>query len=688
MSKLGKIGGGFDFLEHFGLGSGFWHGFGHGNRGPAPKPTTELPELALTPAYPPLTALYGDQISEKVFLLKDLNGDGDTLDAGEIGVYFDATNESGLPAPSENVFAIHQAENGAVYLSEGTTDSVYVTRDLNGDGDANDAGEAQVWFSKDNAGGLQLPTPNGVSSDASGAVYVSNAGTASLPDDAIYRTVDLNQDGDANDLGEATRWVDLKTLNLKSSAFDLSFSGNVAYLADTVGSDTDVVYRLEDANGNNVIDDGEAKVFIADGNPFGVTVDLAIAAQNGSVYTWDYSATAAGSSRVFKLTDLNGSGDIDEAGEVQQVWDMSFLPAGFSNSFGFSIAAGANGDVLITSYSSQSSGASARNVVRLSDLNGDGDFMDQDETVVTVSNALDPASGERPRSVAFYDDGAATPHPNTYHEGGAAVHFAADLTVGDADSKFLGGAVVQITKGLDADYDRLGVDLGNCSSIKASYDQDSGTLTLQGYASVAEYQSVLQSLYFDSRVDDPDEALRHVTIAVFDERGETGAGNTVATTIAVESDDALKTLFGTERNDRTNGGADDDQILGGGGNDTITGKGGNDRLFGEEGNDSLLGGDGNDVLCGGEGYDKLQGGQGADHFLFSGTSGTDVITDFDVFEDQIEFDGITYKGLAIHSLAEADAAGAARSVGCDTTVFTFDNNATLIVTEQHGYAIV
>ncbi|WP_374385057.1 calcium-binding protein [Dongia sp.] len=693
MGKAGKSGfGGKDFFGHgwsnWGSG-GFWHAFHHngGSHMPKPKPTVETPELSLAPAYQPLTALYGDQLARKVFLIKDRNGDGDTLDAGEHSVYFDASNQSGLASPTDNVYAIHQAKDGAVYIADGEDDAVYVTRDLNHDGDANDAGEAQVWFSRDNAGGLQLPTPNGVSTDAAGIVYVVNAGTASQPDDAIYRTVDLNHDGDANDAGEATRWVDLKTLNLSSSAFDLSFTGNVAFLADTVGGDTDRIYRLEDKNGNNVIDAGEAKVFIADGNAFGVTMDLAVAAQNGSVFTWDYSATAAGSSRVFKLTDLNNSGDIDQAGEVQKVWDMSLLPEGFGNRFGFSIAADANGDVLITSYSSAASEAASRNIVRLSDLNGDGDFLDQGETIVTVSNALDSATGERPRAVGFYDDGAPTPHANTYHEGGAAVYFAESLKIGDADSKYLGGAIVKIAQGLDADHDVLGVDLSRCSNIKVSYDEDTGALTLKGYATVAEYQSVLQSLHFESRVDNPDEALRHLTITVFDERGETGAGNTVATTIGVEGD-SLKTLFGTDCDDRITGHAYGEQILGGGGDDTITGKGGSDRLFGEDGNDHLIGGAGNDVISGGSGHDTLEGGKGADHFLFNSESQTDVITDFDVFEDQIEFDGITYKGQAIHSLAEADAAGAAHYIGHHTTIFAFDNNATLIVTEQNGHAIV
>jgi len=55
---------------------------------------------------------------------------------------------------------------------------------LNGDSDANDAGEAAVWFSEaGNASGVTLPTPNGLAEDNAGGIYVINAGVASRPVD-------------------------------------------------------------------------------------------------------------------------------------------------------------------------------------------------------------------------------------------------------------------------------------------------------------------------------------------------------------------------------------------------------------------------------------------------------------------------------------------------------------------------
>ncbi len=643
-----------------------------------PKPSVIAPELALTPAYQPLEGLLlGDQTADKIFLLRDLNGDGDATDDGERVVFFDAANQSGLAAPAGNIFAIHQSTDGAVYVGDGDSDSVYALRDLNGDGDANDLGEARLWFSAATADGRPLVTPTGVATGADGAIYVVNAGVIAGPvDDVIYRTQDLNKDGDANDAGESKVWLDLQTLNAKSSAFDIAFAGDVAYVTDSNGADPDTIYRIQDLDHDGVIEAGEAKIFISDNNPFGVPVDLTHAVQDGIVLTWELTAGAGGVAHVYRLTDLNNSGDIDKAAEAVEVWNSGLMPAGFETSVGFSIAASPNGDVAITS---NGGAANQRNVVRLTDLNGDGDFLDVGETVLLVSNALDAAVGQRPRSLGFYQDGIPDAHPVTYKEGGPAVHFAADITVADADSKKLGGAVIKIVGGLDAGHDLLAVDIPHGSAIKASYNAATGTLTLKGLASAEQYEDVLQSLRFENRTDDPDESLRQISITVQDERGPAGASAPVYTTLGVEADDAYHTVFGGARNDRLNGKQGDDQILGGAGNDSIAGKQGADRLSGEAGNDNLQGGAGDDLLNGGSGYDCLTGGAGADRFVFTGQSQTDVITDFDVFHDEIVFEGVTYKGKEVHSLADAGAA--AHEFG-PLTIYNFDNGATLWVVES------
>ncbi|WP_108661471.1 calcium-binding protein [Acuticoccus kandeliae] len=628
--------------------------------------SVEAPTAALTPAYPWLgQVLFGDQTDEAIFRLNDLNGDGDTADAGEQSVFFDGSNASGIESPTGNIFNIHQASDGAVYAADGDTDAVYRLVDLNADGDANDEGEATVWFSEaGNAAGFTLPTPNGVAEDADGAIYIVNAGVSSRPADAIYRTVDLNGDGDANDEGEATVWLDLQSVNATSSAFDLSFVGNVAYLTDTNGGDPDTVYRIEDLNGNGVIDAGEASVFISDAESYGAPIDIAHATQDGSVLTYTWIGNDDDPARIYRLTDLDGSGAIDSPEEAVEVWNFSALPDEYAAANGFSIAAMDGGDIVFTINGGD---PNTKNVVRLSDLDGDGDYFDAGETVIALSNALDETIANRPRALAFYSDGTTGAHPQTYVEGGAPVAFASDLELGDADSTVLSGARIEITEGLVVFKDRLAVDLPADSEIDARFDKVSGVLTLAGEGTLAEYEAILRSLTFESRGDDPSEATRHITITVFDERGLDGASATVGTTVGVEADETVATRFGTDLGNLLLGTSADEQLVGLGGNDVINGRGGDD------------------ILVGGPGTDWLKGGPGADIFIVRGDSDRDIIHDYDADEDTIVFEGVTLDGEAVTSLE--DAAEAGEFAGWGRVEYTFDNGVSLVVQSEAGWGL-
>lgn len=117
-------------------------------------------------------------------------------------------------------------------------------------------------------------------------------------------------------------------------------------------------------------------------------------------------------------------------------------------------------------------------------------------------------------------------------------------------------------------------------------------------------------------------------------------------------------LVGNAGNDTLNGGDGDDVILGVTGNDALNGDDGNDWLNGGQGSDDLNGGAGNDILegdatdgpsggldtlDGGEGNDQLKGGWGHDTYKFTGSFGTDIVTDSD------GFGSILINGQAINS---------------------------------------
>jgi hypothetical protein len=65
---------------------------------------------------------------------------------------------------------------------------------------------------------------------------------------------------------------------------EVSFDGDVAYITDTVGFDTNVIYRAEDIDGDGTVSAAEATRFIDGDNAFGVPVDFAMDARDGSVF--------------------------------------------------------------------------------------------------------------------------------------------------------------------------------------------------------------------------------------------------------------------------------------------------------------------------------------------------------------------------------------------------------------------
>jgi hypothetical protein len=335
--------------------------------------------------------LVGDLSLDAVYLTRDMNGDGDADDPGEATVYYDGSNASGAPAPN-SAFTIFQARDRAVYVGDGSADAVLRLVDLNGDRDAQDAGEASIWFSADgNAGGLDLATPNGVWQADDGAVYIVTAGTSTTVD-AIYRTVDLNDDGDAEDAGEATVWLDTQTLVPDSSAFELVFIGAAAYFTDPQGGAPDAVIRAEDSSGDGTIQADELGVFVDETS---VGIGTSLVTDGTSLYVIDSAAGALRS--LTRLTDLDGSGAIDQPNETEEVWNESLVPAGLELGSSFGAGIGPGGEVMIGS-----AGADIRdNMFRLIDMNGDGDFLDAGETIAWATGNGSGVFTDNPRSMEY-----------------------------------------------------------------------------------------------------------------------------------------------------------------------------------------------------------------------------------------------------------------------------------------------
>jgi Ca2+-binding RTX toxin-like protein len=100
------------------------------------------------------------------------------------------------------------------------------------------------------------------------------------------------------------------------------------------------------------------------------------------------------------------------------------------------------------------------------------------------------------------------------------------------------------------------------------------------------------------------------------------------------------------------------------GTDVLTGGTAADWLFGGAGTDTLRGGAGDDFLLGEAGNDTLTGGAGKDVFAFASGFGRDVVTDFALADDVIQFNPSLFANFAA-VLAGSQQSGA-------NTIITFD----------------
>jgi serralysin len=115
------------------------------------------------------------------------------------------------------------------------------------------------------------------------------------------------------------------------------------------------------------------------------------------------------------------------------------------------------------------------------------------------------------------------------------------------------------------------------------------------------------------------------------------------------------------------------QILGTSGKDVLNGSPVDEIMRGRAGNDYLYGVGGDDVLVGGAGRDILRGGSGEDRFLFTVASDSyrtaqasqsDVIVDFQIYEDRIDVAKLGYTGFGDgtdHTLKISYSAGLDRT---------------------------
>ncbi|MEM9802804.1 MAG: hypothetical protein AAGA20_20940, partial [Planctomycetota bacterium] len=285
------------------------------------------------------TIYVADRSDQVVWTCTDLDLDGTYNGPTETTVFYDG-NTGAVPLSDNR--AIWHSDDGAVWVGDQDEEIIVRLFDANDDGDAQDVGEATVWFdgrSGGNAGGVIMTSVTGLWRDPDGVFFVSSNNTTSGGVDAILRLEDLNQDGDANDAGEAVDFY----LPFLGGAVGQSIptsvvrgaDGAIYYAENGITSNPPRgAYRLEDLDGSGTIDQANevTPYFIAPpqaGNAFHweITIDA-----NGTIYLGDN-----GNEIIWRLVDADMSGAIDPATEATQywtaggsstIWDIDIAPDG------------------------------------------------------------------------------------------------------------------------------------------------------------------------------------------------------------------------------------------------------------------------------------------------------------------------------------------------------------------------
>lgn len=332
-----------------------------------------------------------DSTFDGVWRLSDQNQDGDYNDPGEVISFYSDLTPGGVALT--NPTCVVTSPDGTTFIADSTIDIVLAMRDLNGDGDANDAGEYRVFFnSTTNASGIIMASAQGITVDALGRLFVANSNAGTTGQDNILKLEDLNGDGDANDAGESFVYCLIPT---GAGAVGNSIPTKVVvgpdlnlYYTD-VASTTPVVtvkgvYKLEDNNNDGDANDvGEVTLFWAP--PFTATPFYWSLAVDwlGNFYVTDHSTNR----NVWRGRDADNSGTITGGEQT-----LFFNDAAAT---WWDVVLRDDGVVLLANSSTPD------RLTACIDLNNDGDAMDANESSLAYSATVS-SSPISLRGAAFF----------------------------------------------------------------------------------------------------------------------------------------------------------------------------------------------------------------------------------------------------------------------------------------------
>ncbi|MCP3917125.1 MAG: hypothetical protein GY711_16375 [bacterium] len=291
-----------------------------------------------------LPAFVSDTAGDTIWACTDLDQDGDYDGALEVAAFYDDTVG---PVALTNNAGMKAGPDGRLYVTDTSEDFVLVLSDIDGDGDAHDAGEAVVWFdgTAGNPSGIELTSGRGLHIDEDGVVWVASANTGGGGDDAIVRLEDTNADGDANDAGEQLEYY-LPAFGSGTAGDSIPASitrgpDGALYYVETgsTGFFAKGVYRLEDLDGSGTIDQPNESA------PFFLPTST-----SGNSFFWDISVDAdgqfliddTGDDVIRRFADTSGDGTITEGVESTIFWTAS------GSSLVWNVSQGSDGAYYVT----------------------------------------------------------------------------------------------------------------------------------------------------------------------------------------------------------------------------------------------------------------------------------------------------------------------------------------------------
>ena len=132
-----------------------------------------------------------DRTNDVIWRVVDLNNNG-VIDEDEVFPYFTGANAQGT-LPPQNPSTLTTSPNGWVAMGDQINRLIYLLRDNNADGDADDLGERVVYADASNLSGASFGTPPAPRSARRTPLHHQRG--QRLRPRRVYRLVDLNNDG-------------------------------------------------------------------------------------------------------------------------------------------------------------------------------------------------------------------------------------------------------------------------------------------------------------------------------------------------------------------------------------------------------------------------------------------------------------------------------------------------------------